>query len=71
MYAGPPLDLLERDLSDSQVSSPHLHYSLLLSLTVVTLYYHSLLLLVVIIIVTIIISCYYYYDYSYVLPFIV
>jgi hypothetical protein len=23
MYAGPPLDLLERDLSDSQVSSAH------------------------------------------------
>ncbi len=32
MYAGPPLDLLERDLSDSQVSSAHLYYSLSLLL---------------------------------------
>ncbi len=32
MYAGPPLDLLERDLSDSQVSSAHLCYLVLLGL---------------------------------------
>ena len=52
MYAGPPLDLLERDLSDSQVSSAHLYYSLLslllLLLLLLSIYFYSVLFFVII-----------------------